>query len=207
MQESTLRDISRELHDEFGQILTAVGSLLGRAEKHAPEGSPLRGELRAVSQIAQNTLDNVRSLSQALHPVMLDELGLEAAVEWYVATIAKQTGVAVSYEKSGTPFPVEASAAIHVYRVLQESFNNVVRHSGAREAFIRVEFQTDALQLEVEDRGRGFHQNGNRQGIGLVAMRERAQLLGGTLDWLQPDGGGTLVRLRVPRLRCAAHAG
>ena len=77
-QESTLRHISRELHDEFGQVLTAVGSMLGRAEKHTPEDSPVRTELKEVREIAQTTLDNVRSLSQALHPVMLDESGLEA---------------------------------------------------------------------------------------------------------------------------------
>src|SRR5207253_6047670 len=70
-QESTLRHISRELHDEFGQILTAVGSMLSRAGNHAAEGSPLRAEIREVCEIAQSTLDNVRTLSQALHPVML----------------------------------------------------------------------------------------------------------------------------------------
>src|SRR6202022_1057938 len=75
-QESTLLYISRELHDEFGQILTAMGSMLGRAGSHAPEGSPLRADLQEVRQIAQETLDRVRTLSQALHPVMLDEAGL-----------------------------------------------------------------------------------------------------------------------------------
>ncbi|HTM89185.1 MAG TPA: histidine kinase, partial [Terriglobales bacterium] len=96
MQESTLREISRELHDEFGQILTAVGSMLERAKKHAPEGSPLRAELREVSEVAQSTLESVRSLSQALHPVMLDEAGLESTVEWYLRTVEKQTGIDIS---------------------------------------------------------------------------------------------------------------
>ena len=75
-QESTLRHISRELHDEFGQTLTAVGALLSRAEKQMPDGSVVREELREVRDIAQHTLENVRSLSQSLHPVMLDETGL-----------------------------------------------------------------------------------------------------------------------------------
>src|SRR4029079_9073273 len=75
-QESTLRYISRELHDEFGQILTAIGSMLRRAGTHAPEGSTLRADLHEVREIVQSTLENVRSLSQALHPVMLDEAGL-----------------------------------------------------------------------------------------------------------------------------------
>jgi signal transduction histidine kinase len=80
-QESTLRYISRELHDEFGQVLTAVGSMLRRAGTHAPEGSSLRADLQEVLQTVQNTLDTVRSLSQALHPVMLDEAGLESTLD------------------------------------------------------------------------------------------------------------------------------
>ncbi len=120
-QESTLRHISRELHDEFGQILTAVGSMLGRAERHTPENSPLRTELKEVRDVAQTTLDTVRSLSQALHPVMLDEAGLESTMDWYLATVEKQTGTDISYEKSGNAFPVSSSAGIHVYRILQEA--------------------------------------------------------------------------------------
>jgi len=130
-QESTLRHISRELHDEFGQILTAVGAMLSRAGNQVPEGSPLRAELREVAEIAQSTLDKVRSLSQALHPVMLDESGLESTLDWYLPVVERQAGIHISYEKSGTAFPVDGNAAIHVYRVLQEALNNVTRHSGA----------------------------------------------------------------------------
>ena len=206
MQESTLREISRELHDEFGQILTAVGSMLERAKKHAPEDSPLRAELREVSEVAQSTLESVRSLSQALHPVMLDEAGLESTVEWYLRTVEKQTGVDISYEKSGAPFAVDGSAGVHVYRVLQEALNNVARHSGARQAWVRLRFEPEALQLEVEDHGKGLSNNGARPGIGLVGMRERAELLQASLEFSQPLEGGTLLRLRVPRAKCESHA-
>lgn len=205
MQESTLREISRELHDEFGQILTAVGSMLERAKKHAPEGSPLRAELREVSEVAQSTLESVRSLSQALHPVMLDEAGLESTVEWYLRTVEKQTGIDISYEKSGTPFTVDGSAGVHVYRILQEGLNNVARHSEARQAWVRLRFEPTALQLEVEDHGKGLSNNGARPGIGLVGMRERAELLSANLQFSQPAEGGTLVRLRVPREKCENH--
>jgi len=205
-QESTLRHISRELHDEFGQILTAVGSMLGRAEKHTPETSPLREELKEVRDVTQTTLDNVRSLSQALHPVMLDEEGLESTMDWYLATVEKQTGTDISYEKSGQSFPVSGSAGIHIYRILQEALNNVTRHSGARQAWVRLRFAASALELEVEDHGRGFATNGSRPGIGLVAMRERAELLGGRVEFAQPTEGGTLVRLHVPRENAEAHA-
>lgn len=232
-QESTLRYVSRELHDEFGQILTAVGSMLGRAEKHTPEGSPLRTELHEVREIAQNTLNTVRSLSQALHPVMLDEAGLETTLAWYLPTVERQTGIAISYEKSGEAFPLSGAAAVHIYRIVQEALNNVARHSGSKQAWVRLRFMPqddaalgkvmasavpprtndegasaaeDSLELEIEDRGTGFAAVNGVHGIGLVAMRERAQLVNGAIEFLHPATGGTLVRLRVPREAAETNA-
>ncbi|HEY0703955.1 MAG TPA: sensor histidine kinase [Candidatus Acidoferrales bacterium] len=205
-QESTLRSISRELHDEFGQILTAIGSMLTRSANHLPEGSPVRADLGEVRDIAQTTLDNVRSLSQALHPVMLDENGLESTLDWYIPTVEKQTGIDLSYLKSGAPFQVDGNAAVHIYRVLQEALNNVARHSGARAAQIRLKFLPDTLELEIEDHGKGSEGPANRGGIGLVGMRERAELLKGTIEFARPSQGGTLVRLVVPRPEAQQNA-
>ncbi len=198
-QESTLRYISRELHDEFGQILTAMGSMLGRAGTHAPEGSMLRNDLQEVRQIAQDTLDRVRSLSQALHPVMLDEVGLEATLDWYIPTVERQTGITMSYEKQGEPFAVDGSAAVQIYRILQEALNNAARHSGAKQAWVRLRFLPATLELEVEDHGAGFSGRPAKQGIGLVAMRERSELMGGRIVFSTPAAGGTLLHLTVPR--------
>jgi signal transduction histidine kinase len=204
-QESTLRYISRELHDEFGQILTAMGSMLGRAGCHAPEGSSLRADLQEVRQIAQDTLDRVRSLSQALHPVMLDEAGLEATLDWYIPTVERQTGIAISYEKQGQPFDMDGSAAVQVYRVLQEALNNTARHSGAKQVWVRLRFLPATLELEVEDHGVGFSGRPVKQGIGLVAMRERTELMGGSIVFSTPAAGGTLLHLVVPRERVEAR--
>ena len=198
-QESTLRHVSRELHDEFGQTLTAVGALLSRAEKQMPDGSAVREELHEVRDIAQQTLENVRSLSQALHPVMLDETGLESTVDWYLPMIERQTGIRVHYEKSGASFPIDGGAGIHVYRILQEALNNIVRHSGSREAWVRLRFLTSQLELDVEDHGAGFESQKSKPGIGLVAMRERAQLLEAAIEISRLPQRGTLVRLIVPR--------
>jgi signal transduction histidine kinase len=198
-QESTLRHISRELHDEFGQTLTAVGALLSRAEKQMPDGSAVREELHEVRDIAQQTLENVRSLSQSLHPVMLDETGLESTVDWYLPMIERQTGIRVHYEKSGASFPIDGGAGIHVYRILQEALNNIVRHSGSREAWVRLRFLANQLELDVEDHGTGFESQKSKPGIGLVAMRERAQLLEAAIEISQLPQRGTLVRLSVPR--------
>lgn len=198
MQESTLLHISRELHDEFGQILTAMGSMLNRAGKHAPPGSTLRGDLQEIAEIAQSALDKVRSLSQALHPVMLEESGLESTLDWYIPVVERQTGVVISYEKCGNPVPLDGRAGVHVYRILQEALNNVARHSGSHRAWVRLMFDQNLLQMDVEDHGKGMNGKSPRLGIGLVAMRERAELLGGSIEFLTPAGGGTLVRLRVP---------
>ncbi|HEY3971687.1 MAG TPA: ATP-binding protein [Candidatus Sulfotelmatobacter sp.] len=204
-QESTLRYISRELHDEFGQILTAVGSMLRRAGTHAPEGSPLRADLKEVLQIVQTTLDSVRSLSQALHPVMLDEAGLESTLDWYIPTVERQTGIAISYDKQGAAFPVDGAAGVHVYRVVQEALNNVARHSGAKTAWVRLRFLPDALELEVEDHGVGFAERPGKHGIGLVAMRERSELMGGQIIFSRPAEGGTRVHLAVPREKAESY--
>jgi signal transduction histidine kinase len=204
-QESTLRHVSRELHDDFGQILTAMGAMLGRARNQAEEGSQLRTDLLEVREIAQTTLEKVRSLSQALHPVMLDEAGLEQTIEWYLPVVERQTGIGISYEKSGVPFPVNGSAAVHVYRVLQEALNNVARHSRAKQAWVRLQFAPEVLQLEVEDHGVGVSPAQPRQGIGMVAMRERAELLDGKIEYLRPAEGGSMVRMTVPRSRLESH--
>lgn len=197
-RESTLREISRELHDEFGQVLTAMGSMLGRAGRQAPEGSALRGDLREIGEIAQAALDNVRGLSQTLHPSILEELGLESTIDWYLSTVEKQLGLQVAYERAGTVAGVDDTTGIHVYRVLQEAVSNVARHSGTKSAWVRLHCDASTVELEVEDHGKGLDADPSRRGLGLVAMRERAELLGGTLELLRPRDGGTLVRLRVP---------
>lgn len=205
-REATLREISRELHDEFGQVLTAMGSMLGRASRRVPDNSPLRSDLREIGEVAQGALDSVRGLSQSLHPSILEELGLESTVEWYLSTFERQSGVKVSYERIGEPVRVNDQTAIHVYRVLQEALANVARHSGAREASVRLRSRDRTLELEIEDRGRGFAPDESRRGLGLVAMRERAALVGGSLDVDGVPGGGTRVRLTVPASASSAVA-
>ena len=206
-QESTLRHLSRELHDEFGQVLTAIGSLLSRAGKKMPDDSGLREDLKEVQEITQSTLTKVRGLSQALHPVLLDEAGLEATLDWYIPTVERQTGLAVHYEKSGNAFAVESGAGVHLYRVVQESLNNISRHAQTNEAWVRLNYGVQEFILEVEDRGKGIRAEKGNHGIGMVAMRERAELIGGTLEYQKPEAGGTRVRLRVAREKVEAHGG
>jgi signal transduction histidine kinase len=197
-RESTLREISRELHDELGQILTAIGSMVGRAGAHLPESSEVRAELREIGEVAQTALDSVRGLSQTLHPSILEELGLDSTIDWYLSTVQSQLGLAVALEVEGTAVDVPADAAIHVYRVLQEALSNVARHAGSDRATVRLRVTPATLVLEVEDQGRGFEPATASHGLGLVTMRERAAILGGTIAFLHPTEGGVLVRLSVP---------
>ncbi|MGO9095815.1 MAG: sensor histidine kinase [Bryobacteraceae bacterium] len=202
VQEEILHSISRELHDEFGQVLTAIGAMLRRAEKKGlPPDSPFREELQEARGVAQATLEKIRSLSQVLHPTILDDGGLEKAIDWYLPTFERQTGIAVKYEKSGVAPAIPDRIAINVYRVLQEALNNAARHSQSQTVWVRVRFGPDRFQLEVEDRGAGLPAEGDpslRHGTGLVAMRERASLLGGTIEFVRAGERGTLVRLDVP---------
>jgi signal transduction histidine kinase len=197
-QESTLRYVSRELHDEFGQILTAIGALLSRARKYAPADPQFLEGLNQVAGITQKALENTRSLSQALHPVMIDEAGLESALDWYIPSVERQTGLEILYEKPGRHISVHGAAATHIYRVVQEALNNVVRHSGAKKARVGMKISDNDLRIDIEDHGAGLPGRSTGTGIGLVAMRERAELLGGRVEFLRPAEGGTLVRLIVP---------
>jgi len=198
MQESTFRSISRELHDEFGQILTAIGAMLQRtARRDYAEDERGRAELREIQEIVQATLEKVRTLSHALHPVALDEAGFESALDAYLPRYEKQTGIAIHYEKDGVSREVDRGLAIHLYRVMQEALNNVARHSKSPTAAVRLRFLTDSVVLEVEDHGVGF---GNREGrgMGLVSMRERAEMVNGRVEFLDREGGGAIVRLTAP---------
>jgi len=200
MQEEVLRSISRELHDEFGQILTAIGAMLARAAKHDAPPS-FRESLQEVREVTQSTLEKTRSLYQSLHPAILDDGGLEQALAWYLPVFQKQTGIQVQYQKTGASSVVADGIAIHVYRVVQEALNNLAKHSKSQQAWVRVDFSLNRLRLEVEDHGIGLREEkkpGIRRGIGMVAMRERAALLRGKIEFLRPAEGGTLVRLDVP---------
>jgi signal transduction histidine kinase len=189
--------------------LTAMGLMIGRASRHVPAGSPLETELHEIRQIAQTTLDSVRGLSQTLHPSILEEAGLEGTIEWYLPTVERQTGLTVTYERSGPAREIPNAIAIHVYRVLQEALNNVARHSGSNRAWVRLRTTADRLELEVEDHGAGFasaagrapgtsDSSGRQRGLGVVAMRERAAIVSGALEFRSVPDGGTLVRMTVP---------
>ncbi len=201
VQEEVLRSVSRELHDEFGQILTAVGAMLSRAErKGLPPDSPFRTELSEVREITQQTLEKMRSLSQMLHPAILDDYGLAKGVEWYAGVFQKQTGVQTDVRVSGDVIEVTGARATHCFRILQEALTNVAKHSGSNSAEVELFFGDEDLTLTVRDHGSGLPATRKRQrpGLGLTAMHERAELVNGELTIQSRPGEGTTVRLHVP---------
>jgi signal transduction histidine kinase len=202
MQEDLQESFSRELHDEFGQLLTAIGMLLGRVKRQLPHDSPLVADLEEVRGIVQQTLERIRTESRMLHPVILDDFGLEKALDWYVGQFGRQHGIATTFVKT-TPIGVlSPEATIHIYRIVQEALTNVSRHSGSEEATVTISQQDDVVTLQIEDRGKGLPADAERregwQGIGLISMRERAELMGGTFEWHRADPQGLRISVRVP---------
>jgi signal transduction histidine kinase len=201
VQEEVLRSASRELHDEFGQILTAVSAMLARAErKGVPPDSPLRTELSEVREITHGTLEKMRSLSQMLHPSVIDDYGLAKGIEWYSEVFQRQTGIQTSTAILGRPRRITGEPAIHTFRIVQEALNNATKHSGTKLAEIEMIFSPETLTVNVRDFGRGMPQPKNRgtPGLGLIAMRERAELLGATLNISSIPNAGTTVSLSLP---------
>ena len=197
MQENIFRSISRDLHDDFGQILTAIGVMLQRTARHSDD-------VLEVREIVQAALEKVRALSHALHPVVLDEAGLDGALDSYLPAFERQTGVAVDYSKEGHEHGLSHETTTHLYRVTQEALNNVAKHSGSKRASVRLRFAPHAVTLEIEDDGKGIRVN-EKQGLGLVSMRERAEMMKGTIDITSGQSGGTLVRVTVPTVTTAAE--
>ncbi|MFZ0962303.1 MAG: ATP-binding protein [Terriglobia bacterium] len=212
VQEQTLRQVARDLHDHFGQILTAIGLMLGRAGQKAADSDPVFvQDVRAAKKIVEDTLQSVRDESQIFRPAILDDFGLQQTLEWFAEQFSRQTGVQVHFggKLADGLFPPEA--AIHVYRIVQESLSNVARHSGAREAWVTLQEKDNHLDLEIRDNGKGFEaptemKRAAGQGMGLMGMRERAEHLQGSFSIRSAPQAGTTVSVRVPLRRPSAHS-
>jgi len=199
IQEDLQQSFSRELHDEFGQVFTAIGMLLGRVKRNLPADSSLGADVEEVRGIAQQTLERIRVQSRLLHPTVLDDFGLEKAVEWYVEQFGRQHDIATHFEVAGPIGVVPTESNIHIYRIVQEALTNVSKHAGAKEAWVRLAQHNGRLALAIEDRGRGLPAgDAVARGVGLVSMRERAELMGGTFVIRPATPRGVIVNVEVP---------
>jgi len=197
-QELERRRLARELHDETGQALTSILLGLKALEERTddPDSRAATGELR---ELVVSTLQDVRRLAVELRPSALDDFGLVAALERLAASFAEQTGIAVDFQTAlaDERLPEEVETAL--YRIVQESLTNVVKHARARRVSILLARKNGAVKAVVEDDGRGFDPGQEPDdGFGLVGMRERLALLGGRLEVESGRDGGTTIAAEVP---------
>ncbi|ALV31221.1 sensor histidine kinase [Streptomyces sp. CdTB01] len=196
-QEAERRRIAQELHDEVGQSMTAILLALERAADEADE--PLRGELRQAQEITRGSLDEVRRLVRRLRPGVLEDLGLISALTSLTTEFATHVGLRV-VRRFDTGLPaLDQQTELVLYRVAQEALTNAARHAEAGQVEVSLHGTGEAVVLAVADDGRGS--GVAQEGAGIRGMRERALLIGATLDVTSQPQAGTTVRLTVPLLR------
>lgn len=195
--------IARELHDELGQMLTGIkldaGWLINQLPKEQPE---VVQKADALYKLIDETLDAMRRTAADLRPVMLDDLGLAAAVEWLTEQFAERTGVGIRLVMSREPWDdnLRPEVATAAFRIVQECLTNITRHADAKQVLISLKCQDGSLLLLVSDDGQGISatSDNKRDSYGVIGMRERAHGLGGTLSLSSIPGEGTTVEVVIP---------
>lgn len=193
-QEAERRHISQELHDEVGQTMTAILLALKRAADEADE--PLRSELRQAQEITRGSLDEVRRMVRRLRPGVLEDLGLISALTSLTTEFATHAGLRVVRDFCSDLPALDQQTELVLYRVAQEALTNAARHAEADRVEVNLHHTDGALVLAVVDDGRGT--GVAREGAGIRGMRERALLIGATLDVSSQPQAGTQIRLTVP---------
>ena len=210
-QEEERYRVSRELHDEAGQALTALkvsleiilSSLPAAHDGVAPTNGHLRQSLNKALALCETTSAQIRSLAHDLRPAALDDLGLDLALEGFCRDFAERTNLPISYTAEDTP-AISDAAGICLYRVLQEGLTNVARHAQAQQVQVALRHERTTVKLIIKDDGRGFASRpelfhaGPMQGIGLLGMQERLESLGGRLEIESGFGQGAQLTAVVP---------
>jgi two-component system sensor histidine kinase UhpB len=195
-QEAERRRLSRELHDEIGQLLTAALLALDRAADGPPPD--VAAAVASGRELVESTLDEVRHIARRLRPLALDDLGLRSALVALTTSAGRRGEIEIERRLDDHLEELSADEELVIYRVAQESLTNVIRHARARHVGVVLESQGGMPVLEVEDDGTGLPAGDSRNGSGIRGMRERALLIGAQLDIGPRRGGGTRVRLVLP---------
>ncbi len=203
VQETERRRIARELHDEIGQALTVIQLNL-QAVLRSRETAGAEARLEESLAVVDRVLEQVRDISLELRPSMLDELGLEPALSWYITRHASLAGLRARFEMDPVEGRLEPALETECFRIVQEALTNVVRHAQAGEVAVEVRIRDGRLTLSVRDDGIGFdvaaeHDRAVRgASLGLLSMQERAMISGGELEFHSTRGGGTEVTAWFP---------
>jgi PAS domain S-box-containing protein len=191
VQDEERRRLARELHDDLGQQLAALKMIMPNTSGNEPS-----------RQAVDAAMATVRNLSYLLHPPLLDESGLRAALHWYVEGVTKRSGLNISLIIKPETFPRLASdIEITIFRVVQESLTNIYRHANSESARVEIDKQSEWVNVRVRDYGKGlppeFSGKGSRLGVGISGMRERTRQFGGEL-YVSRAEPGTLVEAKIP---------
>jgi PAS domain S-box-containing protein len=197
-QEDERRRIAREMHDQFGEQLTALGHRIASLKDAAAAGADLREPIEALQIVAQQLDRDVDHLVWELRPTALDDLGLRAALSNYVQNWSARAGISAELHASGLlDDRLGSEAETTLYRIAQEALTNVAKHSGARNVELILERRADHVLLIVEDDGAGFDPGAGTRGFGLLGMQERASLVGASLEIESAVGRGTTILVRM----------
>jgi signal transduction histidine kinase len=189
--------LSRDIHDDLGQLATAALLQLRMADR--AHGELHTQKIEQATEAVTQLLERTHQLAAGLRPPTLQELGLKAAVESYLSEFKARSGVEVRahLQLSGQEPPAVISR--NLFRMLQEALTNVAKHAAAQEVSVRLEEQEQTLTLTVSDKGTGFHpERVESSGLGILGMRERAELLGGRIAVVSHPGGGTQIQVDLP---------
>ena len=200
-RENECKRIALELHDEMGQALTAASFNLSRLRNDIPESC--RELLADTVSIVDNLSDQIRNLSLDLRPSMLDDLGLIPTVRWYLNIFTKRTGIKTALKTVGLDDYRNETLEITIYRVVQESLNNVLKHAMAKNVEISLKHENSRFTGFIQDDGRGFDINkifeaNDNKHVGLLSMKERLFLLGGTFEIQSGKARGTRINIEIP---------
>jgi len=205
VREEERTSLARELHDEFGQNLTALQFDLNWLDRHLQavplvDVAELRNRIAAMVPLAERLTEMTQAVCASLRPGMLDDLGLPAAIEWQAEDCQRRTGLKCTVSLPEHDIVLDPGLALALFRIFQESLTNVVRHARATQVEVRLQIIEGTLSLEVQDNGRGFAPESfsGSQALGLLSMRERSAGFGGSVVILSEPGKGTTVRVRMP---------
>jgi signal transduction histidine kinase len=209
MQDEERRRIARELHDSVGQLVTAINlnlTAIASSQNLSPESSKAAAE---TVSLGEQLSREIRTMSYLLHPPLLDEAGLRAALQWYVSGFGERSKIDVDLQLPPELPRLASDLEISIFRVVQESLTNIYRHSGSTTATVSIEYDAEMLRLSVEDLGRGMavekqsSTSISQPGVGIRGMRERIRQLGGTFQ-IDSNGSGTRVIACFPMADRAA---
>lgn len=196
--------ISREIHDQIGQLLTGlkfdIAFIKGRVNNDLIDRQSVQDKAVEMMALIDNAIETVRNIASDLRPGILDDLGLVAALEWHAETFQNRTGVLCEVVSNLPPGPLDRNVSTSLFRIAQEALTNVTRHAQATQVYMTLMEEDDALTFEVRDNGRGICKNDSlaTKSLGLLGIEERARLLGGTAQVTGEVSKGTTVAIRIP---------